>query len=78
MNLRRVRAADMSLVGFQWIGMNTQLLQARAWSSRLTAPVKKVFLTDLAAVQRRGCLAALHSRAGGAGWTVLAASPLAH
>jgi hypothetical protein len=80
MNLRQVKAEDMNLVGFPWTGSNTQPLQAEAPSSSLIAPEKKVvFLVDLAAVQRRGSRpAALQSPANGAGWTVLAASLLAH
>lgn len=78
MNLRQVKAEDMNLVGFPWTGSNTQPLQAEAQSSSLMAPAKKVFLTDLAAAQRKGSRpAAIQSRASGAGWTILAPSRLA-
>jgi len=78
-NLRQVKAEDMNLVGFPWAGLNTQPLQAEAQSSSLMAPAKKVFLTDLAMVRRRGSRpATLRSQACGAGWTTLAAILLAH
>lgn len=81
MNLHQAsaEAEGMNLVGSQYAAMNIRPLQAEARSSRLIAPGKQVFLRDWVVAQRIGSHpAALQSRASGAGWTVEAASLLAH